>query len=120
MYGNDDILTTKIEKEVEKVKNVLKILDFSEEEINEHLGKISNLLLLNIAADILISKGYRSKDGKLDISEIENFVKENYSADEIKKVVEKSAVEVIRDYFEQILDGVDKEKIAQIEEVINS
>ena len=111
-------MNSQVKEEIEKVRQILEILNFSPAEINARMQKLTELILLNISTNLLLEKNYRSKNGKMNFEEIEKFIKENYSPNEVKKIVKESATATIADYFEQILKNVSKEKLAQIEKML--
>lgn len=106
--------------EIQKIKKVLGVLDFTEQEIAKQLDKIGKLLMMKISIEALEKKGYRSIDGKFDYVGIEKFLKENYSQEEIKNISKEIGTKFIVDYFANIMKDITNEKRIKIETILNS
>jgi len=107
-----------IQKEADKLKKVLKILNFSEDSANEEYKKLIDLITLNVSLDLLSKKGYKSESGEVDAKEIEEFIKDNYTPEEIKVAIEESVNKTTKNYFSTLLKDVPAEKIEEIEKII--
>ena len=55
---DEKIQNETIQKEIQKLKEILKILNFSEEDINKQLAQLEILISLSVTAEILKRKGF--------------------------------------------------------------
>ena len=106
--------------EIQKIKKILEILDFSESEISKQLDRVGKLLMMKISIAALERKGYRSIDGKFDQIGMEKFLKENYSKEEIKNLSKEVGFKFIDDYFANIMKNITDERKVKIEAILNS
>ena len=106
-----------IKEEIKKFKEVFKIIGFSEEKSDEHFQELIDLIVLNITVNLLSKKGYRSKDGKVDVQEIGDFIKNKYSPKEIKNVVKEIVNKTTKKYFLPFLENVSEDKLKEIKKL---
>lgn len=106
--------------EIQKIKKALEILGFSEREISKQINEMGKLLMVKILTEALEKKGYKSIDGSFNSSNIEKFLKENYSQEEILKISKEISAKFIADYFANITKNVPNEKRVEVGKIIDS
>lgn len=111
-------METIIQHDIQKIKNVFKILDFSEKEITKQLARIGQLLMMQISIEALARKGYKTNDGKFDYNDIEKFLKENYSQEKVKNISKEVGNKFITNYFANVLKNISKEQETKIKAIL--
>jgi|SRR6266702_77186 len=109
-----------IDKEVAKTKEIFKILELNEKQANEHVEKIKDVLLMDMVAEAYAEKGQMIEDTNFTQDDIEDFLTDNYEADEIKEILSRVSRDVIVEYFSKILKGAPEEKLVKINEILTT
>jgi hypothetical protein len=108
-----------IQKEIQKLKKVMEILNFSEKEINEQLNELEFLLRFNVILEVLKRKGYHVEH-EFDFEKVEKFLREKCLPEEIKEIGKEIATNFLTDYLNAITKNTPKEKKEKIEEILGS
>lgn len=105
--------------EMEKVRKVLMILGYSDAEAGVQLDKLGNVLMMEIAAEALLKKGYESKSDIPNKEEIADFLQEHYSEEEIKELIGDVSNNVVGGYFAEIMKHISDEKKVLIKKMLD-
>lgn len=106
-------------KKIKKIKSIFVLLGFSDKEISENFIKLSNLLLSTFAYEALAGKGFKPANADFDQAEFDNFLKENYSEEEAKNLLDKVSNDVTEKYFSQVLTNIPEDKMEEIGKIMN-
>lgn len=120
---DNTILQKNIEEGFKKMKAILAILDFSDEQIIKQVKELGEVLLMSIWVRIgEAKKNQLTETLKKEFSQenLEKFLNENYSKEEIQQIVKEESEKIIADYFEEITKGVSEEKLSEIEKLASS
>jgi hypothetical protein len=109
-----------IQKEIQKLKEILKILNFSEEDINKQLAQLEILISLSVTAEILKIKGFQLTDSEISKEEAEIILKEKTSPEEVREIGKEISSKFLSDYFDAITENITEEQIKKIQEILSS
>lgn len=109
-----------INNEIEKIKKVLEVAGFSEEKTEKTIARIGEVLLAKIMVEALERKGYKSESGDFDAGNVEKFLEENYSVDEMQELSKEVGTKFMTEYFANILQGVSDKKLEKVKEIISA
>lgn len=107
-----------IDKEIEKIEEIFKMLEFSEKVTKEHTEKLKNAILMDMVAEAFAEKGQMMEDANFTQDDIEDFLVDNYEKSEIEEILERVSRDVIVEYFSKILKGVDEEKLVKVNDIL--
>lgn len=107
-----------IVKEIEKIKNIMKILDFSDEQIEKQVKELGEVLVMTIWIKLIEGKDSSAIQGEPNEDDIKNFVKDNYSPEEAEKIIETESEKIITGYFTEIMKDAPQEKLEQIKTIL--
>ena len=109
----------KLETEMKKIREVLKVLGYSDVEANAQLEKLGNVLMMEIAAEVLSRKGYESENDIPNKNEIADFLQKQYNEEEIDELIRSVSNDVVSGYLVEILDSVADEKKVLVRKIFD-
>lgn len=109
----------KLETEMKKIREVLKVLGYSDVEANAQLEKLGNILMIEIATEVLSRKGYESKNDIPNKNEIADFLQKQYNEDEIDELIRSVSNDVVSGYLVEILNSVADEKKVLVRKIFD-
>jgi hypothetical protein len=107
-----------IDKEVEKTKEIFKVLEFPEKTEKEHVEKLKNALLMDMVAEAFAEKGQMMDDANFTQDDIEDFLTDNYEDGEIEEILSRVSRDVVVEYFSKILKNVEEEKLTKVNDIL--
>jgi SpoVK/Ycf46/Vps4 family AAA+-type ATPase len=107
-----------IDKEVEKTKEIFKILELPEKAVKEHTEKLKNALLMDMVAEAYAEKGQMMEDASFTQDDIEDFLTDNYEEGEIEEILSRVSRDVIVEYFSKILKSVTEDKLVKVNDIL--
>lgn len=118
---NNVILQKNISETFEKIKTILKILDFSDEQIIKQMKELGEVMIMSIWLRFSETKNNQSLQTlKQEFTQenLEKFLNENYSKEEIQDIIKQESEKIITDYFTEISKNASEEKLSAIEKVL--
>ncbi len=112
--NKNDIKFEEVKKTVKKLKEILKILNFSEQEAEKQLFELSEIINLKIILKLFKGKTLEERDKFNNSEEIKEFIEKNYSPEEIKQVIKKVTKETIQEYFEILFGGMSQQEAEKV------
>ena len=92
-----------IDKEIEKTKEIFKVLELSPIQAKEHEEKLKNVLLMDMVAEAFAEKGQSMEDANFTQDDVEDFMLDNYEEGEIEEILSRVSRDVIVEYFSKKL-----------------
>jgi hypothetical protein len=117
---NKIIPMNQIYNDLQKLQNDFITLGLPQEQTAALAKQYELELVKNISIQALKNKKFQPQLSSLNIDEIEDFIKTNYSADELKTVMEASIIQTTTDFFTKVLAQLPDEKVEQFKGVIAS
>jgi hypothetical protein len=109
-----------IDKEVEKTKEIFKVLELPEKMVKEHTEKLKNSLLMDMVAEAYAEKGQMMEDVSFTQDDVEDFLTDNYDEGEIEEILSRVSRDVIAEYFSKILKGASEDKLVKVNELLTA
>jgi hypothetical protein len=109
-----------IDKEIEKTKEIFKVLELSVKVEKEHVEKLKNALLMDMVAEAFAEKGQMMEDASFTQDDIEDFLADNYEKGEIAEILSRVSRDVIVEYFSKILKNVEEDKLVKINDILTT
>jgi hypothetical protein len=107
-------------QERKKLGEIFKILELSEKEVAQHMDALGESLLMDVVAEAL-SHSEEGFSGEIESkNDVANFLLKNYSSEEIKSMTDLVFRDVVVEYFSKLMKDVEDEKVAVIEEILDS
>jgi hypothetical protein len=118
-----DVDNKLIQQNIQKIEEIMKILNFSDKEIKKQTKDLGEVLLMAIIAKVFEGKDnqiIKETFGKenLNEEEIKKFLENNYSKEELQNLIKEELTKIIAEYFGIILKGTSEEKLLAIEKVL--
>ncbi len=107
-----------IDEEVKKTLEIFAILELKTSQVKEHVERLKNALLLDMAAEAYAEKGQMLEDMNFTQDDVEDFLTDNYDEGEIEEILSRVSRDVIVEYFSKISKGVDEEKLVKVNEIL--
>ena len=107
-----------INAQLRKLRKILEILGFSDDQIQTHLQKLSELIFLAIISRI----GEKNRDNppkNLDPKSLDDYLKEHYKPEELLTILSQETQKILRSYLSPMLQKADNAKIIEIEALLN-
>lgn len=109
-----------IEKEIEKVGDIFKVLELSPAQTKEHMEKLKKVLLMDMVAEAYAQKGQVMEDVSFTQDDVEDFLADNYEEEEIEEILSRVSRDVMVEYFSKILKNVPEDKLEKVNEILTA
>jgi hypothetical protein len=109
-----------IDKEIEKTREIFKVLELSEKASKEHVEKLKNALLMDMVAEAFAEKGQMLEDVNFSQDDVEDFLTDNYEEGEISEILSRVSRDVVVEYFSKILKNVEEEKLVKVNDILTA
>lgn len=97
-----ELSNSKIQEGTQELKNALKMIGFTQNEIELQSQKLGELILKSIIIKLLQTK----KVGQINVSNnpkvLDEFIKNNFSKDELQEIVTKESQRIVGEYLQAI------------------
>lgn len=113
-----EIIQEQIQKNLQKLKDIMVILNFSEEEIAKQTSSLGEVLIMSAWAKASEGKDTSAISQKPTQEELQAFLKANYTPEEIQKIMQEEGEKVIGGYLAEITKGVAQDKLDKIDVVL--
>ena len=107
-------------EEGKKIEEIFKILEISKPEQIEHMDKLGERLLMDMAAEAFIEKSEEFAGEISSKDDVAKFLLEKCSEDEIKEFTARVFRDASAEYFSKLIKDEDDEKKKAVEDILNS